>query len=270
MSNRTKSYYRDLFDSIPGYWQEIYSRDSFYGEHYRARRADIVARLALAGETNGKSILDVGCGSGGFFPDFLDLGLNVTGVDAAEGMIEEIRTRFSAVIEESRLVPMVGDIERLQFDDDSFDFVNCAGVLMYLPDANQALREMRRVLKKGGLAFLNTDNHRTIAHALDIPLLIKTRLRKNSAKATEPSSSNQHSEPSTRSYSPKQFRTMIEAAGFTIVDESGLGFGPVTLAGKRIFSDNFDRRLYKLFLPMFGNRTIGRTGFNYTVVASKD
>jgi SAM-dependent methyltransferase len=44
-------------------------------------------------------------------------------------------------------------VERLPFQDNSFDLVICIEVLRYLPDSAQAIREMARVLKPGGVCL---------------------------------------------------------------------------------------------------------------------
>ena len=47
------------------------------------------------------------------------------------------------------------DITNITFDDNSFDLIMCTHVLEHIPDDRKAMRELYRVLKKGGLAFLN-------------------------------------------------------------------------------------------------------------------
>ena len=47
------------------------------------------------------------------------------------------------------------DITNITFDDNSFDLIMCTHVLEHIPDDKKAMRELYRVLKPGGLAFLN-------------------------------------------------------------------------------------------------------------------
>ena len=47
------------------------------------------------------------------------------------------------------------DITNITFDDNSFDLIICNHVLEHIPDDRKSMRELYRVLKKGGLAFLN-------------------------------------------------------------------------------------------------------------------
>ena len=46
------------------------------------------------------------------------------------------------------------DVMRLPFDDDAFDAILCSHVLEHVPDDRAAMRELRRVLRSGGIALL--------------------------------------------------------------------------------------------------------------------
>src|ERR1700690_3275543 len=64
--------------------------------------------------------------------------------------------RYIAV--DPQLTPLVSVAavgEALPFRDEQFDFGICTQVLEYLPDPRQAASEIRRVLRKGGIAFVS-------------------------------------------------------------------------------------------------------------------
>jgi len=140
---------------------------------------------------------------------------------------------------------------------------------MYLPDTSAALCEIKRVLKPGGIALLNTDNHRTIAVALDVPRLVWSRFQKLLSRLKKPEHQASGESVHTRSYAPRTFRMLVRRSGFDISGESGLGFGPITVLGKTIFPEALNVSLYKWAAPLYRAKFIGRTGFNYTVVAHK-
>jgi ubiquinone/menaquinone biosynthesis C-methylase UbiE len=74
-------------------------------------------------------------------------GFEVAGVDGSEGMLDQARINNpGADIRQA-------DVESLPFDDSTFDFVLCIEVLRYLPDSEQCIREMARVLKPGGVCL---------------------------------------------------------------------------------------------------------------------
>ena len=78
---------------------------------------------------------------------------SVVGVDISGQMVETAACRAHDLAEtNTRFARM--DAESLALPDAGFDVVLCALGLMYLPDPEQALREMRRVLRPGGRIVL--------------------------------------------------------------------------------------------------------------------
>jgi ubiquinone/menaquinone biosynthesis C-methylase UbiE len=109
--------------------------------------------LSMAALRPGERVLDIACGTGLVtFRAAAAVGPSgrVVGTDLSEGMIVAIRqeaARRGVAGEFARQ-----DAEALEFPDRSFDAALCGLGLMYVPDAQQALREMRRVLVPGGRA----------------------------------------------------------------------------------------------------------------------
>ena len=102
-----------------------------------------------------RRVLDVGCGTGamavaaaGRWPP-----VAVDGVDASEGMLAIARRELGAYPEavQERVRYTQGYADRLPFADGVFDVVLSAFVLQLVPSRPRALREMRRVLRPGGL-----------------------------------------------------------------------------------------------------------------------
>jgi ubiquinone/menaquinone biosynthesis C-methylase UbiE len=110
------------------------------------------ALLALASPAAGERVLDIACGTGLVsFAAARAVGPSghVLGVDLSERMIDAAELR-STHPDLSNCSFSRMDAERLALPDASFDVVLCALGLMYMPDPEQALREMRRVLRPGG------------------------------------------------------------------------------------------------------------------------
>ncbi|MEV6352272.1 methyltransferase domain-containing protein [Streptomyces hydrogenans] len=100
----------------------------------------------------GLDVLDVGCGPGTITADLAALVApgRVVGVDAAEDVLDKAR----ATAAERGLDGVefrVADVHALGFPDDSFDVVHAHQVLQHVGDPVQALREMRRVCRPGGV-----------------------------------------------------------------------------------------------------------------------
>jgi SAM-dependent methyltransferase len=90
-------------------------------------------------------LLDVGCGTG-WLADHFE---HYTGVDGSDDAVAEAQRRGRNV---SR-----GDLdEPLPFDDASFDAVVMKDVLEHVGDPVALVREVRRVLRPGGLVFASS------------------------------------------------------------------------------------------------------------------
>jgi len=102
-------------------------------------------------------LLDAGCGSGRNLIYFLRSGYDVCGVDESSGSIEQVRELAATLA--PRLPPdnfRVEAIDKISFDDTSFDLVISSAVLHFARDETHwlsMLKEMWRVLKPGGIFF---------------------------------------------------------------------------------------------------------------------
>jgi ubiquinone/menaquinone biosynthesis C-methylase UbiE len=96
-------------------------------------------------------VLEVAIGTGlnlDLYPDDVRL----TGVDFSPAMLEQARDRAHQL---GRTVDLEqGDAQALEFPDGSFDTVVCTFSLCGIPDEHQAVAEMGRVLRPGGLLLL--------------------------------------------------------------------------------------------------------------------
>lgn len=97
-----------------------------------------------------KVIIDIGCGIGGLVRDLTAQGAQVTGIDIPE-MLAKAK-KFTLVGDEKYL-PGTGD--KLPFKDSYADIVVYFGSLHHVPvqKMNQAITEVHRVLKTGGIAI---------------------------------------------------------------------------------------------------------------------
>ncbi len=74
----------------------------------------------------------------------------VHGVDMEESQIEMARTAAAAGGHDN-ITFHVGNVYELPFEDNYFDVAHCHAVLMHVPDTQTALKEVKRVLKPGGI-----------------------------------------------------------------------------------------------------------------------
>lgn len=151
-------------------WEALYQRPSF-----QLRRAVIMGMLAGHLGPDARW-LDAGCGSGYFSRELATQGCRVTGVDAAQGMVNDSAARAEAKgLSDRTSFRLVGSIEHLPFDDASFDGVLCSSVIEYVPDAGQALGEIARVLRPGGLALMTVPNRGALTRWVERIVFAVTR-----------------------------------------------------------------------------------------------
>jgi ubiquinone/menaquinone biosynthesis C-methylase UbiE len=107
-------------------------------------------REKVCAEAEGE-ILEIAAGTARNLPHYPE-GVSITGIELSPEMAALGRRRAAGLEREVDL--RVGDAERLEFADESFDTVVCTFGLCTIPDDAAAVREAKRVLRPGGLLLL--------------------------------------------------------------------------------------------------------------------
>lgn len=113
----------------------------------------VVDRIAWRGD---ERVLDVGAGPGSYFEPVkrrIPRGVHVAG-DLSFGMIR--RQQQSGLAAGSHLANL--DVQGLPYADNSFDVVLANHMLYHVPDLEQAVQEIRRVLKPQGILMAATNS----------------------------------------------------------------------------------------------------------------
>lgn len=109
-------------------------------------------------------LLDVGCGSGRNLLYFAEKGFDWYGIDFSSEMIRKAKENFkrNKINPSNRL--KVADMIQLPFPDETFDYIISIASLHHLPKEKHidAIREMRRVLKKNGEMVISVWNKYSI------------------------------------------------------------------------------------------------------------
>jgi len=102
-------------------------------------------------------VLDLGCGFGRHAYQAARLRAQVVAFDFGADEVRNVRDTFGAMAVageldevESRVGAVQGDALALPFPDDAFDRVIASEILEHIPDDEQAMRELARVLRPGG------------------------------------------------------------------------------------------------------------------------
>jgi SAM-dependent methyltransferase len=118
--------------------------------------------FAAIAEAEPARVLEVGCGPGELAARIqAELGATVVAIDVSERMVALARDRG--------VDARVGDVQRLPFDDASFDCTIAAWMLYHVPDVRRGLAELSRVLEPGGRLVAVTNG---VAHMQELRVLV--------------------------------------------------------------------------------------------------
>jgi len=175
-------------------WAAIYD-----GEDNALIHLEETQIAALLGDVRGRTIADIGCGTGRHALRWAADGAIVTGVDFSSGMLDRARAKPGA----ERVTFLQHDLTRpLPLPDAAFECVTCCLVLEHIPDITALLREMGRICRPDGF-IVATELHPAMG------------LRGISARFTDPESGVETRPASV----PKQISDYVMAAiraGLTI------------------------------------------------------
>lgn len=130
----------------------------------RNQVTDALVRLGPVAPRNSCRVLEIGC-STGFKTFALQHRLpeaEVCGIDpdaAAIALARGMAERMSPVSFPRRPDFRVGVGEDLPFADDSFDAIFCVTVIEHVADVDRCLAEMARVMRPGGVLYLEAPNY---------------------------------------------------------------------------------------------------------------
>lgn len=139
---------------------------------HRSRTAANSAGYLLAHLTPGRRLLDVGSGPATITADFAELlgAEQVVALEHSEEAVELSRTELSRLGHDG-VTCVQGDIHQLPFADDSFDVTHAHQVLQHVADPVQALRELARVTRPGGLVATRDSDYAAFTWHPAVPQL---------------------------------------------------------------------------------------------------
>lgn len=189
----------------------------FFGPRHDFREALVLRRFVPA--LTGGEVLNAGAGAGSLTLKLVDRGLRVTSTDASEAFCEWTRQALRArgALEENPVV--LGDLQRLELPDASFDGAVCAEVLEHLDDDAAALAQLHRVLRPGA------------------PLLVTVPAGPYRYDWTD------HWAGHRRRYTPEGLAARLTEAGFDGIDVRAWGFPLTGLYHRRVYRRALRHRL---------------------------
>jgi phosphatidylethanolamine/phosphatidyl-N-methylethanolamine N-methyltransferase len=186
------------------YW-ERHSRN--YDRSLRLLRKPLPRMLELTSKavTGARRVLEVAAGTGLVTRVIANVAEEVVATDYSGAMVSMLESRVQAE-SLSNVKCEQADIYALPYESATFDVVVAANVLHLVPDFDDAIAGLRRVLRPGGKLVVPTFCHdQTLGSAAVSRLLSLTGF------------------PSHRRFSASSLRSALESAGLRIVTEETLG-----------------------------------------------
>jgi len=144
------------------------------------------------------NLLDIGCGVGIFLEIAKNRNFNSTGIDVSSFAVKHCKEKGFHVIH--------SDIQDANFPDNYFDVVTMLDVIAHLKDPLGDVKEVNRILKKGGLLLIKTPCYSTF------PIYIANLLG-----FTGKSKSLLHIPAQIFHFNAKSMRNLLSIAGFETV-----------------------------------------------------
>lgn len=130
----------------------IWGLETPAGKKRAERRGYLI--VSLAGIRAGKKVLEVGCGTGVYTEKLAKIiGADIFAIDISPDLLSKARDKIGY----ANVNFIEADLENLPFPDESFDAVVGVSILHHV-GIDEALREIRRVLRPGGSIVFSEPN----------------------------------------------------------------------------------------------------------------
>lgn len=149
MNKMEKRGSKGYFEKVAVDWDNM--QESFFSNSARNKA------FAIANLQSGDLIADIGAGTGYITEGAIDKNVKVIAVDQSSLMLNEMKKKFSAT---DRIDYRVGDSDRLPIEDCEVNYAFANMYLHHVENPENAIKEMSRILKKGGKLFItDLDKH---------------------------------------------------------------------------------------------------------------
>lgn len=199
-------------------------------------------------------ILDVGCGNARDLIVFAMKSVKCIGIDFSSGMTKEGRKDINKIgLENIDLI--VGSGTKLPFTEEKFDKISCSEVIEHIPNYEDAIIEMCRVLKVGGTLVITTPNWRSLYGITRKLFEFVTAIRKKKL-----------SHPYDEWKTQKEVISVLEKNGMVINKKVGICFIPGHLT--YMLPSNLKKLIVKLSLSIENKVRDTLTGAGYCIGVS--
>jgi len=262
------------FSNTIEYWHNLYEDSTYLSLHMANRKKIVLDLVRKYAAGNTLKILDMGCGTGILTRSLLDESHYVASLDCSKQMLEKLEKSLKDSNCTTFLGTALGDVAGTSFSAEYFDAIICIGVFQYQLNDDDLLREISRILKKGGFCVFTLPNLLRLNYLLDpfyyfrflartVKRILPKAMGRDIGAPNALSGEVSDTLPYDKKYFIWQLNKSIEKQGLRIKEVVGFGYGPLTFWSKQIISDELAVKVSSTldqvtnrvtFLKLFANR----------------
>ncbi|MRR07084.1 MAG: class I SAM-dependent methyltransferase [Deltaproteobacteria bacterium] len=242
------------FTNTLDYWHTLYDGSTFLSLHMADRKKIVLDLVRAYAKGTTLKILDMGCGTGILSKALLDEGHSVASLDCSEQMLEKLQDSLKDSPYRTFLGTFLENVADTSFPAKEFDAIICIGVFQYQLHDDDLVREIGRILNKGGFCIFTLPNLLRLNYLLDplyyfrflaraIQRLLPKVIGKDIGSPNALSGEVSDTLPYDKKYFLWQLNDLLEKQGLMIKEIVGFGFGPLTFWGRQIISDEISLKI---------------------------
>jgi len=163
----------------------------------------------------GSLLLELGCGLGHDGLELLRSGYRVVETDIAPGQLREAQRLHTESGYSDSCAHLLADAEYLPFASRSFDGALMVASLHHLPNPLRSLKEIRRILRPGGVFALGTEPNSWQSHTIyPMGKLVLRLLKRTLRRKIDPSEVVSEADKLTEGFSYSELNDLFREAGF--------------------------------------------------------
>ena len=248
MTNKTELQQMFSAENDGSKWDQMYSSGEPNFEKYifQARRDYVLSLITetMAGEA---TILDLGCGSGPLLTELVELGYSCVGLDYSLDMLDFARKNLvERSLADSCLIQ--AESGGLPFPDQKFDCIASLGMISYVPDMENSVAEMHRILEDDGKLIITYRNY--YRPVFFDPIHFLKHVKRVLLRGLRGGTSVVSRSPGAF-LKPGEFEDLLNRSGFMVVHTESIGYGPLSIWNRKLFGESVSIRLDQAFGAIF-------------------
>jgi ubiquinone/menaquinone biosynthesis C-methylase UbiE len=182
-------------------------------------------------------VLDAGGGTGRWTIRMTRKGCKVILVDISEGMLKIAAEKVKKEGLQNKITIKEGDITKTGYADETFDMILCEHALFLFQDPNIVIKELKRILKRKARLIVSVHNRyvQSLVSLPEKPSLDKVDDALSILQSKRYGSLTENGEVKIYTWTPDEFRTMLERNGLHVEKMVGKGITMPLRVSKELF-----------------------------------